>query len=95
MTGSGGSRIAEAVFWLSAGLIGATYVGVPLVVLARGVLRRRPIAAGSIRPSVSVVIAARNEAANIGARLTNLLDGESPAGGLEIVVASEIGRAHV
>lgn len=89
MTGSGGSRIAEAVFWLSAGLIGATYVGVPLVVLARGVLRRRPIAAGSIRPSVSVVIAARNEAANIGARLTNLLDGESPAGGLEIVVASD------
>lgn len=89
MTASGGSRIAEAIFWLSAGTIGATYVGVPLLVLARGWLRPRPIDPLPISPSVSVVIAARNEVASIGDRLVNLLEGESPTGGLEIVVASD------
>jgi GT2 family glycosyltransferase len=47
------------------------------------------VRAAPIEPRVSVVMAARNEAAAIAARLDNLLELDYPAGQLEIVVASD------
>ena len=71
------------------GLIGWTYVGFPAVVLARGRLRPRPHRTGAITPSVSIVIAARNEEASIGAKLDNLAALDYPAERLEVIVASD------
>jgi glycosyltransferase involved in cell wall biosynthesis len=79
----------RSLFWLLSAVIGWTYVGFPLVVLARGRWRRRPIQAAPGTPSVSVVIAAHNEAPVIGRRMENLLGLDYPADRLEVIVASD------
>ncbi len=86
-----GRWLATATFWTSAGVIAATYVGLPALLLARGVIRRRPLApdAAAVTPSISIIIAAHDEVAEIGGRLDDLL---APHGGhppLEVVVASD------
>lgn len=81
--------IRRLLFWASAALVGFTYIGAPIVVLARGAMRPRPVRAAPGEPSVSVVIAARNEAASIGARLANLAAIDYPADCLEVVLASD------
>lgn len=92
MSRAGGSRTARIVFWASAGLIAGSYVGFPALLLARGALRPRPLrprpAAAGPGPSVTVIVAAHDEAASIGARMDDLLAQRVP-GPLEIVVASD------
>lgn len=61
------------MFWLATGLIAYTYAGFPLLVMLRARLRPRPHATADVTPSVSVVIAAHEEEASIGARVDNLL----------------------
>ena len=79
----------KPLFWGSLGLILYTYVGFPLLVLIRGLVRRRPVVKGDITPRVSLVIAAYNEAATIGAKLDNALALDYPRDRLEIIVASD------
>jgi cellulose synthase/poly-beta-1,6-N-acetylglucosamine synthase-like glycosyltransferase len=81
--------MSRLLFWLSWGLIGWTYVGFPAVVLARGRLRPRPHRTAPITPTVSIVIAARNEEASIGAKLDNLSALDYPADLLEVLIASD------
>ena len=78
-----------ALFWAALVTIAYTYVGFPALVLARGVLWRRPHRSEDSVPTVSLVIAARNEAADIGAKLDNLLALDYPADRLDIVIASD------
>jgi len=68
----------RTIFWLSIATIAYVYVGYPLLLAAwarfvRRSPRRVPIAAVASWPSISIVLAARNEAARLPARLTNLL----------------------
>jgi cellulose synthase/poly-beta-1,6-N-acetylglucosamine synthase-like glycosyltransferase len=79
----------SVAFWSAVGLLVYTYVGYPLLVLARGRLRPRPVARADVTPTVTVVIAAHNEAAAIGDRLENLRALDYPADRVEIVVASD------
>jgi glycosyltransferase involved in cell wall biosynthesis len=65
------------------------YVGFPLVVVVRGLLRRRPIACGGEPPSVTVVIPAFNEAGIILEKLENTLSLDYPADRIEVLVASD------
>ena len=81
--------MALIVFWAAAATIAYTYVAFPLLVIARGRLRPRPYRAGEITPSVSVVIAARNEVSAIGGRLENLLALDYPRDRFEVVIASD------
>jgi glycosyltransferase involved in cell wall biosynthesis len=81
--------IRWAVWLAAAALVGFTYVGAPLLIIVRAFLRPRPIAAADIEPRVSIVLAARNEAVSIGARLANLASLEYPADFVDIVVASD------
>jgi cellulose synthase/poly-beta-1,6-N-acetylglucosamine synthase-like glycosyltransferase len=81
-----------ALFWISAALVAYVYAGYPalLALWARAAdrrPRRSPFAAGAW-PSISIVIAARNEAPRLAARVRNLLDQEYP-GAMEIVVVSD------
>ena len=76
-------------YWLALASIAYTYVGFPLLVLVRAALRPRPPQSAPIEPSVSVVLAAHNEAAAIGPRLDNLVGLDYPAGRLETIVASD------
>ena len=81
--------MTSAVFWSALGLLAYTYVGFPLLVLVRGRLVRRPYFAAEITPSVSVIVAAHNEGASIGAKIDNLLGLEYPPELLEVVIASD------
>jgi len=76
-------------FWGAAAAIAYTYVLFPGLVLARARLRPRPHRAAGTTPAVSVVIAARNEADDIGAKLENVLSLDYPEACRQIVVASD------
>ncbi len=76
-------------FWVLNGIVAWTYVGFPLLVLARGRWSRRAIDAADITPRLTIVIAAHNEAHAIGERVTNLLGLDYPPELVEIIVASD------
>src|ERR1700682_5540978 len=85
----------RALFWSSALLIAYVYVGYPAVLAlwARLVGRRSAAARAHqpepILPGVSIVLAARNEAARLPARLDNLLSLDYPPDRRQIIVVSD------
>lgn len=79
----------ELIFWFAAALILYTYAGYPLLLLVLTKLKKRPIMKSPIQPSVSVVLAVRNEASQIAARLQNLCAQNYPAENMEIIVVSD------
>lgn len=79
----------ETIFIVSALVVGYAYVIYPLIVLAWSRLRHRRVEKRYRQIPVSVVIAARNEEANISARIENLLAQEYPRELLEIIVVSD------
>ena len=83
------TRVAAALFWSAVGTLAATYVAIPAVLLVRGRLIRRPIAAADVTPTVTIVIAAFNEERSIGAKLDSLHALDYPRDRLEILVASD------
>jgi cellulose synthase/poly-beta-1,6-N-acetylglucosamine synthase-like glycosyltransferase len=78
------------IFMLGVLWIAYVYAGYPLL-LALVALRKRvrPLIAGRLQPSVSVLIAAHNEAQDIGWKVTETLAWDYPADQLEILVASD------
>ncbi len=81
--------IPSLVYWSSLGVIAYTYAGYPLLIRTLAALRRRPSDAAAIEPSVSVVLAAHDEAARIGDKLDNLLTLDYPNDKLQIIVVSD------
>ncbi len=77
------------LFWLAGALVAFTYAAFPALVGLRARLAPRPHRPADITPTVSVVIAAHDEAEHIGARVDNLLGQDYPADRLQIVVASD------
>jgi cellulose synthase/poly-beta-1,6-N-acetylglucosamine synthase-like glycosyltransferase len=77
------------LFWATGLLLLYTYVGYPLVVVARARLRPRPVDARPATPFVSVVVVAHDEERRIAARLDNLLSLDYPPQRLEILIASD------
>ncbi len=82
----------ESLFWVSVAVVVYVYAGYPLLLAAWARLAGRPPrrAADGVRrwPSVSIVVAARNEAARLPARVANLLTLPYP-GSREIIVVSD------
>ena len=83
----------EALFWTAAIFVAYVYVGYPALLgvwSAVAARRARPAVprAGTTLPGVSVIIAARNEAHRLPARIENLLAADYPVT-LEIIVASD------
>jgi poly-beta-1,6-N-acetyl-D-glucosamine synthase len=87
--------VMRALFWSSALLIAYVYVGYPAVLaLWARLVGRRPAAVRArqpepILPGVSIVLAARNEAARLPARLDNLLSLDYPPDRRQIIVVSD------
>ena len=77
------------LFWFSAGLIVYVYFGYPLLLWLLAIFFRASFRVEPIQPSVSLLIAAYNEAAVIGAKIQNALSLDYPSQQLEIVVASD------
>ncbi len=83
----------ESLFWLSVFLVLYVYVGYPLLVALWAKLAHpsrvwRPPFSQGAWPSISIVVAARNEANRLADRVRNLVDQRYP-GECEIIVASD------
>lgn len=77
------------VLLLSLLLLAYTLVGYPLLMSRLAMMRRRPVDAGGDVQPLTVVVCVKDEAANIGKRLDNLLAMDYPSELLEIVVVSD------
>jgi len=91
----------KTVFWISVAFVLYVYAGYPALLAVWAAFTRRSERAGRISsglreepssrrlPGVSVIVAARNEAARLPARIENLLASDYPANRLQIIVASD------
>lgn len=77
----------EAVFWTSLALIAYVYVGYPLLLAAWSRLAPRPVCRERWEPTVSLVIAARNESGTIAGKLASCLALDYPADRLQVVLS--------
>ena len=77
------------LFWTCLALVAYTYIGYPVWLWLFVHWRERPILRRPIEPSVSIIIAARNEEANIPAKLRTIQLLDYPQNRLQIVVASD------
>ena len=81
------------VFWLSALTVVYVYAGYPVLLACWARLRPRPAPrtanAADDLPTVSIVIAARNEEARMAVRIENLLALDYPADRRQIIVVSD------
>ena len=86
-----GNLLLETIFWTCVSCVAYPYVVYPLVLAAVTRLRGRPIRiASGVRPSVSVILVARNEASAIGRRVrefASLITASGLRG--EIIVVSD------
>lgn len=81
----------EFLFWASIVFVWYVYAGYPLLISVWAALAARPVRkppSAHYQPTVSVVIAARNEARRLAARIDNLLEQDYPSP-LEIIVVSD------
>jgi cellulose synthase/poly-beta-1,6-N-acetylglucosamine synthase-like glycosyltransferase len=81
--------MTRGLFWGAAAALIYSYLAFPVLVLLRALIRPRPHRRGDISPSVTVVVAAHNEASTIGRKLMSVLEQDYPAEQLTIVVASD------
>jgi biofilm PGA synthesis N-glycosyltransferase PgaC len=79
----------KLLFWLCLILVSYTYFGYAIYLRLCVLLRRRPVFQSPITPSVSIVIAARNEEARLPAKLENLRLLDYPREQIQIIVASD------
>jgi len=82
-------RAVKLLFWLCLILISYTYFGYAIYLWLYVCLRKRPTFQSPITPSVSIVIAARNEEARLPAKLENLRLLDYPPEHIQIIVASD------
>jgi biofilm PGA synthesis N-glycosyltransferase PgaC len=81
---------AALLFWLSAAWVSYVWIGYPLVLAALSLVRRfRSVTADDYYPTVSVLIAARNEQKDIGWKLEQTLAWDYPPDRLEVLVGSD------
>jgi poly-beta-1,6-N-acetyl-D-glucosamine synthase len=77
------------LFWLATGVIAYTYFGYPAWLWVRSRWRPRPVSLGSLLPSISIVLAVRNEGKVLAGKLRNLAELDYPADRLEVIVVSD------
>ena len=80
----------QFLFWLSLALLFYIYFGYPLLAKVIAKIADREVQkSGSYEPTVSILIAAYNEANDIGATLRNKLALDYPPDKIEVLVISD------
>ena len=79
----------QILFWLAIAWIAYALVGYQLLLVVAGLFVRRPVQQASITPSISLLIAARNEEAVIADKLENTLALDYPREALQVIVMSD------
>ena len=81
--------MSEFVCVVSVLLLGYTYVGYPILIAFWARLRPRPVARGTAKPSVAVIVVAYNEEARIKNKIETCLAQDYPADSMRIVIATD------
>jgi cellulose synthase/poly-beta-1,6-N-acetylglucosamine synthase-like glycosyltransferase len=81
--------MAKLLFWISAGFTVYVYLGYPILLWGLQAVFRSSPRKQPIEPSVSLLVAAYNEAAVIGEKIRNSLALDYPLDKLEVVIASD------
>src|SRR5580765_5912833 len=81
--------MADILFWTSMACLASIYLGPPAVAWLFSRVRPRPVRQAAITPSVTVVIAAYNEADHIVATVRNKLASDYPEESLDVMVVSD------
>lgn len=81
--------MAKLVFWVSVGFTGYVYIGYPFLLWLLQAIFPARSRRESVESSVSLLVAAYNEAAVIAEKIRNSLALDYPADKLEIVIASD------
>jgi cellulose synthase/poly-beta-1,6-N-acetylglucosamine synthase-like glycosyltransferase len=81
--------MAKLLFWISTGFTAYVYIGYPILLWGLQAVFRSSPRKQSIEPSVSLLVAAHNEAAAIADKIRNSLALDYPADKLEVVIASD------
>jgi cellulose synthase/poly-beta-1,6-N-acetylglucosamine synthase-like glycosyltransferase len=84
--------MAKLLFWVSAGFAVYVYIGYPTLLWGLRALVRPSPRQQPVEPSVSLLVAAYNEANVIGDKIRNSLEIDYPADKLEVVIASDGSR---
>jgi cellulose synthase/poly-beta-1,6-N-acetylglucosamine synthase-like glycosyltransferase len=79
----------KLLFWFCLALVMYAYFGYAILLWVQVRLRSRPILHEPISPYVSIIIAARNEEANLPGKIDNLRRLDYPRDRLQIVIASD------
>ncbi len=79
----------KIIFYTSFVLVGYAYFGYALLLWLQVRLHRRPVLAKPLEADVSIIIAVRNEEANLPGKLENLSRLDYPKDRLQIVIASD------
>src|SRR5579875_613007 len=82
------------LFLFSTALVAYAYVGYPILLAMLSRVKRRPWRPANTTPTVSIIMAVRNEGEYLPAKLTNLLSLEYPADKLQIIVVSDGSTDH-
>ena len=86
---SGTQIVTEFLFWLSAGVLVYTYAGYPLLIGALAWMRGRTTRKAELFPSISIIIPAYDEEAQIAGTVANKLMLDYPKEKMEIIVVSD------
>jgi cellulose synthase/poly-beta-1,6-N-acetylglucosamine synthase-like glycosyltransferase len=81
--------MAKLLFWISSGFAVYVYVGYPFLLWGLQAVVRSSPAKESVEPSVSLLVAAYNEAAVMADKIRNSLVIDYPVDKLEVVIASD------
>ncbi len=79
----------KLLFWLCCGVVVYAYFGYAILLWVYARFHSRPVLRRPITPTVSVIMAARNEEANLPAKLESLGHLNYPQDRLQIVIASD------
>jgi biofilm PGA synthesis N-glycosyltransferase PgaC len=80
---------AEVIFWVAVAIPLYAFAGYPLVLLALGLVIHREVRKAPIRPLVSLLIPAYNEARVMARKIENSLALDYPVDRIEIVIVSD------
>lgn len=81
--------VLQYSFWVALLLLAYIYLGYPLLVYMLSRWRVQEVRKGAYQPSVSILTAAHNEAAEIGKTIRNKLTLRYPTAKLEVIVISD------
>ena len=81
--------LIETLFWSAVIVTVYVYLGYPTLLAAWAKLAPKPVHSSPVTPGLSIVIAARNEAAALRRRLDNLFESDYPRDRMQIIVVSD------